>query len=721
MASARIRIGDEYYLLATALAQQGRQLVLNHGDSFAIVNELGDCPLSGQQYGLVHEGTRFLDRYELRLNGSFPLLLSTAISADGSEHISHLTNADERRGDEVAVQRDTVAVERRKVLYGGALYESWRVRNFGAAPFALHLALLFTADFADIFELRGMHRERRGQIDPPRVVADRVDVRYRGLDGVTRRLRLTFSPAAWKLEPELAELTATLAPGAEMRAAVTMRCQVGPGRRPAARPDAAGALARLRQERQRTAAFFPTLRSSNARFDDWVAGSLRDLALLRADDPQGAYVYAGIPWFATVFGRDGLITAAETLAFAPEIAGGTLRRLAALQGQRDDPERDEAAGKILHELRHGEMAATGEIPFGRYYGSVDATPLFAALLAAYVERTADLALARSLWPAALAAMGWISESLDGRGYLTYARRSATGLVNQGWKDSHDAVMHADGRLAEPPIALCEVQGYVYAALAGMAGLAARLGEEVAAAEWGDRARRLRERFARDFWLEDERTYALALDGSGRPCAVVASNAGHCLFTGIASPEQARGVIERLLREDSFCGWGIRTLSAAARRYNPMSYHNGSVWPHDNAMIAAGCARYGHGAAAARILGALFAVSDRSEDNRLPELFCGFARGVHDHPVAYPVACRPQAWAAGAVFLLLQAILGLSIDAWKERIMFTRPTLPDWLDYLELQGLRLRDRAIDLRIVRGRRSAALEVTGKRGDIDVLVRK
>jgi glycogen debranching enzyme len=719
MASARIRIGDEYYLLATALPQHGRQLVLNHGDSFAIVNEAGDCPVSGQQYGLVHAGTRFVDRYEMRLNGTFPLLLSSAVSADGSEQISHLTNVDERRGDEVIVQRDTIAVERRKVLYEGVLHESWSLRNYGAAPFALHLALLFTGDFADIFELRGMHRRRRGELEPPRVAGRAVEAGYRGLDGVRRQLRIEFS-ADWNLEPESAQLTHTLPPGGELHAAVTVRCQVGDAPRAATR-DAAGALAALRQERLATTSLFPALRTSNARFDQWIAASVRDLALLRAEHPQGAYVYAGIPWFATVFGRDGLITAAETLAFAPEIAAGTLRRLAALQGTRDDAARDEAPGKILHELRHGEMAATGEVPFGRYYGSIDATPLFAALLAAYVERTADLELARALWPSAVAAMKWVTGALDERGYLAYARRAPGGLVNQGWKDSHEAIMHADGRLAEPPIALCEVQGYVYAALTGMAGLAARLGDEVAAGEWIGWARDLRQRFARDFWLDREGTFALALDGEGRQCAVVASNAGHCLFTGLALPEQGRGVVERLLREDSFCGWGIRTLAATAPRYNPMSYHNGSVWPHDNALIAAGCARYGYGVTAGQILGALFAASDVAEDHRLPELFCGFARSAHEHPVAYPVACRPQAWAAGSVFLLLQAILGLSIDAWKDRIMFTRPTLPEWLDYVEVHNLRVRDGALDLRITRGHRSAALEVIGKRGDVDVLVRQ
>jgi glycogen debranching enzyme len=717
----RIRVGDDYYLLASTVAARGRQLVLNHGDSFAIVTESGDCPLSGREpFGVCHAGMRFLDRFELRLNGVAPLLLSAEVTADGSEQISYLTNTDERRGDEVVAQRDTVALERRKVLYDGTLFETLALRNYGVTPFDLHLTLLFAADFADIFELRGMQRARRGELHAPQVAGSRVVTVYDGLDGVERRLELEFADALWQLEPESAAFTARLAPGGEIVAAVTARCLVGGARqRQAGRGDAAAAA--VRDERSETSRHFPELRSSNALFDQWLACSRRDLALLRAGDPDGGYLYAGIPWFATVFGRDGLLSGLETLAFAPELSAGILRRLAASQGQRDDPARDEAPGKILHECRHGEMAALNEVPFGRYYGSVDATPLFVALLAAYAARTADLDLVQALWPAAGAAMQWVSANLDTRGYLSYLRRTPTGLANQGWKDSHDAISHADGSLAAPPIALCEVQGYVYAAQLGMAQLSERLGHQAESGAWREEARGLRERFARDFWLVDEGTYALALDGDGRPCRVVASNAGQVLISGIAAPEHAAQVTARLMREDCFCGWGIRTLASTARRYNPMSYHNGSVWPHDNALIAAGFARCGDGQRAAQVLSALFDVSREIEDYRMPELFCGFDRALSDRPVSYPVACRPQAWAAASVFLLLQAVLGLSIDAWKQRVTFTRPCLPAWLDALEIRGLRIGDARLDLRVMRGRRSAALEVIGKDGAVDVLVRK
>jgi glycogen debranching enzyme len=422
-----------------------------------------------------------------------------------------------------------------------------------------------------------------------------------------------------------------------------------------------------------------------------------------------------------MFGRDGILTAFETLTFSPSLAAGTLRALAALQGRIHDPIRDEEAGKILHEMRAGEMAATGEVPFGRYYGSVDSTPLFLCLLGAYADRTADLALVNELWPAATAAMEWIERSLDARGYLTYERRTPKGLVNQGWKDSHDSISHADGRLAEPPIALSEVQGYVYGARTALASLSQRLGRAAEAESWTARAATLCESFERDFWMAEENCYALALDRDGQPCRVVSTNAGHCLASGIATRERAAEVVARLMRDDCFCGWGVRTLSAGARRFNPISYHNGSVWPHDNAILAAGFARYGFGRRAADIMDGLFAASVRLDERRLPELFCGFSRSQCADPVPYPVACRPQAWAAGSVFLLLRAVLGLNVDAWKRRVTFSAAVLPDGIDYIDIRGLRVNDASLDLRIRRGGRAASVEVLERSGEIDVIVRK
>jgi glycogen debranching enzyme len=714
-----IRLDEHYYVLASALAQRRPQVLLNHAESFAIFDLAGDIPLAYRDsYGLFHRGTRFLHRYELRLNGKLPLLLSTATTHEGSGLVTHLSNADELRDGEVFLQRDTVAVRRDKTLLGVTLYERLQLHNYGQERLRLELEVLFGADFADIFELRGSQRARRGEVRPPKLERGGVRLPYKGLDGVWRETLLTFTSEPSRLGTTSVsfDLSLELGEGATVEMCITCQASDTP---PPPVHTFASALTTILTERGTWRAHFPALSSDHEGFNAWLERSVQDLALLRSESERGFYVYAGIPWFATIFGRDGLITALETLGFSASLAAGTLRTLASVQGQEFVSERDEEPGKILHEMRHGEMAATGEIPFGRYYGSVDATPLFLLLLAEYADRTGDMALVRELWPAALAAIRWMDRVADAKGYVTYARRAPRGLINQGWKDSHDAVMHADGSLAEPPIALAEVQAYVYAARLGLARLARRLEYRAEAATWEAQASRLRQQFHQDFWLPEEGIFALALDGHSQPCRVVSSNAGHCLFGGIANTAQAWQVVTRLMQDDMFCGWGIRTLSARARRYNPMSYHNGSVWPHDNAIIAAGFARYGVSTQAGQILSALFDASQSIEDHRLPELFCGFPRQAQHGPVPYPVACKPQAWAAGSVFLLLQAALGLRIDAWERRVTLERVTLPSWLNELSLRGLRVGDAQVDLYIVRGRWGAAVEVVDKQGEVEVVV--
>lgn len=720
--SERISIGTDYYLLASAITGRRPRFVLSHGDTFAIFDDAGDVPVAGvEPYGIFHRGTRYLTRFELRLNDGLPVLLSSAPGEDGCALVTHLANADERSDGEIVLERDTIAVTRHKVLCDATLFEHVRLCSYAATPLVVVLSFLFDADFADEFEVRGLKRSRRGTLGPPRVEDGGLRFHYEGLDGVVRRTAVAFSPAPARLEPWRAAFVVPLVARGEATIAVTISCESTGGRSaPCRREDA---LSRLHAERRRWFAGLPEFQSSNEHFDAWLGQSLRDLAMLRTDTPAAGYIQAGIPWFATVFGRDGLVTALEILAFGPDLAVSVLRTLATLQGKAEDPARDEEPGKIVHELRLGEMAATGEVPFARYYGSVDATPLFLVLLAAYAQRTADLGLVEELWPAAEAALGWIERfgDRDGDGWVEYARRGSAGLLHQGWKDSHDAVSHGDGRLAEPPIALVEVQAYVYAALVGLSDLARRVGRTQAAEGWAARATELRRRFDRDFWLADEHTYALALDRDKRPCRVVSSNAGHALWAGIAEPHRARLLVERLFRDDLFCGWGIRTLSSNAARFNPMSYHNGSVWPHDNALIAAGCARYGATERAATVLDALFHAGLQLEDRRLPELFCGFERCAGQRPVPYPVACKPQAWAAGSVLLLLQATLGLEVDAWQRRITLTRPMLPPWLERLDIRKLRVGDASTDLAIYRRRLGAAVEVTDRTGDLEVVVRR
>ena len=593
MPSERIRIGDDYYLLASALAPRGRRLLLNHGDSFAIFDEAGDVPLAGREtYGLFRRGTRFLDRFELRMNGDFPLLLSAAPSDDGSELVSYLSNPDERRDGEVVVQRDTVALQRRKALVDGALFELLELHNYGSRRRRSTSTLLFSADFADIFELRGIERRARGSdgCRPPSTVA-------------TRPLRLPRAGRRRRARPSSASRPP---PGGSTPAGPSSRSSWRPGahrqrrdRRPL--PQSAtsrGAAATASTPRWRRCAasaaqcgesFRSSPRTTRASTIGWTARCATSRCCAPCARP-GSYVKAGIPWFATVFGRDGLLTALETLAFAPELAAGTLRTLAALQGRETDPQRDEEPGKILHELRYGEMAATGEVPFGRYYGSVDATPLFLALLAAYAERTADLRLVEELWPAALAAMEWIDRNLDGAATsrTSAARRAAWSIRAGRTRTTRSRTPTAVSPSRRSRSARCRPTSTRRGAASP--ALARRLGQLGRRPTRGTaQAAALRERFERDFWCADEETYALALDGDGQPCRVVARTPATACSPASPSRRRRRAVVARLMRDDCFCGWGVRTLSAQARRYNPMSYHNGSVWPHDNALLAAGFA------------------------------------------------------------------------------------------------------------------------------------
>ncbi|HKB02836.1 MAG TPA: amylo-alpha-1,6-glucosidase [Gemmataceae bacterium] len=713
-----------YYIAAAAPPAGERDRVLKHGDTFAVLDHHGDIrPVGMKEQGLFHEGTRYLSALVLRLGRGEPMFLSSTVKEDDALLAVDLTNPDLTDGDHVVVQRGTVHLFRGILLWCGACYQRLRLRNYGLAPVEVRFSMRFEADFADIFEVRGTSRPSRGRPLKPALDRGTVVLGYDGLDGVVRKTRLTFAPAPDRLTAAEAHFAVPLAPHGEAAFHLTIACDNGAG--PPQQPlDYDTALARSADAHRTAKARACQVDTANEQFNDWLNRSRADLEMMVTNTPQGLYPYAGVPWFSTPFGRDGIITALQTLWLNPSIARGVLSYLAATQADAEVPERDAEPGKILHETRSGEMAALGEIPFGRYYGSVDATPLFVLLAAAYSERTADRAFAESIWPHVDRALNWIDVygDCDQDGFVEYSRHSADGLVQQGWKDSHDSVFHSDGAVAPGPIALCEVQGYVYAAKRGAAGLAARLGDTARAAALERQAEELRDRFERAFWCDELSTYALALDGRKQPCRVRTSNPGHCLLAGIASPDRAARVARTLLEDRSFSGWGVRTVSKGEVRYNPMSYHNGSVWPHDNALFGAGLARYGLKAEALRVLTGLFDASLAMDLHRMPELFCGFPRRPGEGPTLYPVACSPQAWAAGAVFQLLQATLGLHIDAAAGRVSFDHPLLPEFLKEVRIRGLRVGDGSLEVRLERhGPDDVGVNVLSRSGRVEVMVLK
>ena len=690
------------------------KLVLKHEESFFVSDRSGDFPAHFEgELGFYHAGTRHLRWLEMRLNGQRPLRLTAEVAPANTEIRIALTNAD-LHADGATIPRNTIYIGRLMSLGDKALQQSFLIASHHDTTCTLQLELIFTADFHDVFEVRGMHRAARGETLPAVRDGDGVRLAYRGLDGVVRTTRIAFEPAPEVVAANRAVWTLVLAPGVATR--IVLTATAGSGDDPPPIPTPRGRGTRLAEQAT-------LIETDNPAFNALLERSLRDLDMLLTETPAGIVPYAGVPWYVAPFGRDSIVTALQLLPYHAGVAEGTLRFLASWQGRALDAFRDEEPGKIFHEYRRGEMANCREIPFIPYYGTIDATPLFVVLLAEYARWTGDLRLVRDLWPAVQAAMAWMRMhgDRDGDGYLEYATRSPLGLGNQGWKDSEDAVSHADGRLATLPIALVEVQGYAYAALRGAAELADLLGEPTTAATWRTEAVTLRERFNRDFWLEAEGTYALALDGDKRPCEVVASNAAHALWTGIVDDDRAAIMAKRLLADDMFSGWGIRTLSVRERRYNPMSYHNGSVWPHDNAIAAAGFRRYRLAGAAESVAGSLFDASRHFEQARMPELFCGFTRQGDYGPISYPVACAPQAWAAGSVFQVLTALIGMDPDALARRITFQTPVLPPWLRWIELHGLRVGSTSFDLAVSRGRDSASVELIARRGDAELIVRR
>jgi glycogen debranching enzyme len=713
-----IRLTDQYYIAAPSSATDQAR-ILKHGESFAIFDRYGDIRQTGLgEQGIYHEGTRFLSHLVFRLGNNHPFLLSSTVQRDNLLLTVDLTNPDVYGKETIILRRGDLHIFRGKFIWQATCYEWLRMANYGLLPVEIDFSFHFDADFADIFEVRGVKRDKRGTRLETEIAAQSVGLSYRGLDSVIRRTEINFDPAPGLLTATEAFFKTVLTSKKEEIYCLTYSFQTDSGK--PARHARTAALAQAKEELTSLRVNECKISTSNEEFNGWLERSLADLHMMFTETAQGEYPYAGVPWFSTAFGRDGIITAMQFLWVNPLIARGVLCYLAARQADRVIPEKDAEPGKILHESRRGEMATLQEIPFDCYYGSTDATPLFIMLAGAYYERTADLEFIESIWSNVVRALDWIDihGDTDNDGFVETMRHSKHGLVQQGWKDSWDSVSHADGSLPEFPLALCEVQGYAYAARLAAAGLAAALGLTAKAEELMAKAQFLKDRFNDAFWCEELSTYAIALDRDKRPCKIKASNAGHCLFSGIASDEYARRVAQTLLSEGSFSGWGIRTLDASEVRYNPMAYHNGSVWPHDNSLIAAGFARYGLKEEVNMIVTALFNSSLYFELQRLPELFCGFRRREGVGPTLYPVACSPQAWAAGSVFLLLQTSLGLSIHADQSNVYFTSPSLPDLVEEVRIKDLRVGTSYVDLEVDRSFRGVGVQ--RRHGGVNVVLR-
>ena len=708
-----------FYIPATGPSTRPRRNLKND-DCFAIFDSHGDIGATpGGADGLYCRDTRFLGLLELQLNGSQLLLLGSNVRDDNALLTVDLTNPDIYFEQKLVLPKDTLHIIRTIFLWNNTCYQRLRVQNHGDRPVSSVLGLSFSSDFADLFEVRGMRRERRGSATAEILASGQVVLNYLGLDEVLRCTALAFEPPPRQLSTGMASYHLALEPGAFETIDIAVECREGEraaGPPPFRRSMRAALQARKTASRGQTA-----ITTSNAIFNEMLCRCTSDLAMLLTVTEHGPYPYAGIPWYSTTFGRDGIITAIQTLWCRPDIARGVLRHLAALQADDFDLQADAEPGKILHEVRNGEMARLGEVPFRRYYGSVDSTPLFVLLAGLYLDRTGDLALLGELWPNIERAIAWIDGpgDPDGDGFVEYHRANDDGLINQGWKDSHDSIFHADGTTAVGPIALCEVQGYVYAAKATAANVARRLGHHDMADRLALSAEDLRVRFEDVFWCDDIGSYALALDGQKRPCRVRSSNAGQVLLSGIASPARAELVAQQLLRPAFFSGWGIRTIAREEARYNPMSYHNGSIWPHDNSLIAAGFARYGYKNAVMRVFGGLFDAAVYMDLRRLPELYCGFQRSRGRGPTLYPVACSPQAWAAGAPFLMIQAALGIEFDPERNEISLRDPVLPPFIDEIVLRDLRVGAFGVDIAIHRQDSGVAIRLLRNEGHVRVAV--
>lgn len=704
-------------------------IVMKHENLFFVAQPDGDVPITDSHgLGLYYHDCRYVNGYEMKFFGKKPVALS-ASSVQGAVGVFTLTNPRIELPNGTVLDQEEIGITSRRLVDNElpALRDRLVFQNFTLRTIEVSIALDIRSAFEDVFAVRGLLSKQFGWLHPPSWDDDRLRFSYDGKDGIARTLTVHYDPAPRRRSGTKAEFVVSLDPRGRQQVDLTLVIEESTDRPVPPRTPDPSALrvleADLEQDTQAWMRQVAKVSSNGSSLGELMGRSFRGLRILRSHLREETYFAAGVPWFATLFGRDSLITAWQMLAYRPQIAEQTLRLLAKYQGTREDAWCDEEPGKILHELRIGEMANINAIPHTPFYGTVDATPLFLMLMAEHAAWTGSLHIFEALRPHVERALSWMDQHgiRHGNGYLTYVSRAKNKVINKGWKDSGDAIVNADGGLAKPPIALVEVQGYAYAAKIGMAGLFEQAGDSHRGANLREEARRLRERFNRDFWMEQQECYALALQGDGKPVTVVSSNPGQALWTGIADPDKAERTIRRLMADDMFSGWGVRTLSSQARGYNPIGYHLGTVWPHDNSIIAAGCRRYGSDDSALRIFQGLFDAAFHFREHQLPEVFCGFGREEYDIPINYPVACHPQAWASGAIPFLLTTLLGVAPDAFAKRLRIVRPLLPKVLDRLDLRNLEVGQAIVDLHFQRGEQGIHVDVIKVEGELDIQVDK
>ena len=704
-------------------------IVMKQDNLFFVTQLDGNVPFTDSHgLGLYYHDCRYVNGYELELAGKKPVSLS-ASSVQGGMGVFALTNPQITLRDGTVIDKEELGITWRRLVDHTipALRDHLLFQNFTLRPIEVSVTLEIRSAFEDVFAVRGLLMKQFGRLHPPSWDGDRLRFFYDGKDGIARSLTVHYDPAPSDHSGTQAVFRVSLDPRGQQELDLTLVIDESRDRPASPRiPDPAKLMVleeELERDTQTWMRQVAKVSNGGSSLDQLMDRSFRGLRVLRSHLGEETYFAAGVPWFVTLFGRDSLMTAWQMLAYRPRIAEQTLHLLAQYQGTREDAWCDEEPGKILHELRIGEMANINAIPHTPFYGTVDATPLFLMLLAEHAAWTGSLHVFDALRAQVEGALSWMDQygSRHGNGYLTYVSRAKDKVINKGWKDSGDAIVNADGGLAEPPIALVEVQGYAYAAKIGIADLFEQAGDPHRAASLRDDARRLRERFNRDFWMDQQDCYALALQGDGKPVAVVSSNPGHALWTGIADSDKAERTVRRLMADDMFTGWGVRTLSSQERGYNPIGYHLGTVWPHDNSFIAAGCRRYGADDSALRIFQGLFDAAFHFREHQLPEVFCGFGREEYEIPINYPVACHPQAWASGTIPFLLMTLLGVRPDAFAKRLRIIRPLLPKGLDRLDVRNLEVGQAAVDLHFQRGERGIHVDVIQVDGELDVQVDK